>query len=123
MNEDAEPLESLLRPDVTAFFDGGGKVRAPSRPVHGSRQVAHSLLTLLARHPRASLTTHAVNGRTGLIARYDHQVAAVIGLDIADHHVVLVWVVLNPDKLRSWNQIATPDDPGHSAGHPACRDR
>jgi RNA polymerase sigma-70 factor (ECF subfamily) len=112
VNEDAELLESLLCPDATAFFDGGGKVRALSMPVHGSRQVAHSLLTLLARHPRTTLTTHSVNGRTGLIARYDQQVAAVISLDIADHHVTQVWVVLNPDKLRSWNESPSPRDPG-----------
>ncbi|MFJ3307167.1 RNA polymerase subunit sigma [Streptomyces sp. NPDC086549] len=108
LNEDAELLTSLLCPDATAFFDGGGKVRALTRPVHGSRQVAHSLLTLLARRPRTTLTTHSVNERTGLIARYDHQVAAVISLDVADHHVAQVWVILNPDKLRSWNQ-----PPGH----------
>jgi RNA polymerase sigma-70 factor (ECF subfamily) len=102
--QDADLLASLLSPDATAFFDGGGKVRALTRPVHGSRPVAHSLLTLLAHHPHTTLTTHSVNARTGLIARYNHQVAAVISLDIADHHVTQVWVVLNPDKLRPWNQ-------------------
>ncbi|MGW7426714.1 sigma factor-like helix-turn-helix DNA-binding protein [Streptomyces sp. NPDC054813] len=116
VNEDAELLESLVSPDATAFFDGGGKVRALSRPVHGSRQVSHSLLTLLGRHPRTTLTTHSINGRTGLIARYDHQVAAVISLDIAAHRIVQVWVVLNPDKLRSWNQPPTPGDPGSHRG-------
>lgn len=104
LDEDAGHLVSLLRPDATAFFDGGGKVRASSRPVHGGRQVAHSLLTLLARRPRTALTAQSVNGRTGLVARYGRQVAAVISLDIADHRVIQVWVVLNPDKLRSWNQ-------------------
>ncbi|MFF4355160.1 sigma factor-like helix-turn-helix DNA-binding protein [Streptomyces sp. NPDC001530] len=112
LSEDAELLASLLSPDATAFFDGGGKVRALIRPVHGSRQVAHSLLTLLARRPRTTLTTHSVNGRTGLVARYHHQVAAVISLNIADHHVAQVWVTLNPDKLRSWNLPPTPDGPG-----------
>ncbi|WP_416980947.1 sigma factor-like helix-turn-helix DNA-binding protein [Streptomyces sp. T028] len=108
VDEDAESLVSLLCPDATAFFDGGGKVRALTRPVHGSRQVARSLLTLLAHHSRTTVTTHSVNGRTGLVARYDGQVAAVISLDIAGHHVVQVWVVLNPDKLRSWNRPPTP---------------
>ncbi|WP_030934171.1 RNA polymerase sigma factor [Streptomyces sp. NRRL B-24720] len=116
LTEDARLLVSLLCPDATAFFDGGGKVRALVRPVHGSRQVAHSLLTLLARHPRTTLTTQSVNGRTGLVARYDHQVAAVISLDIADHHVAQVWVVLNPDKLHSWNQ---PPTPGGPSSHPS----
>jgi RNA polymerase sigma-70 factor (ECF subfamily) len=112
LSEDTDLLASLLCPDATAFFDGGGKVRALTRPVHGSRQVAHSLLALLARRPRTTLATHSVNGRTGLVARYDHQVAAVISLDIADHHVAQVWVILNPDKLRSWNQPSTPGGPG-----------
>ncbi|WP_189986458.1 RNA polymerase subunit sigma, partial [Streptomyces spinoverrucosus] len=81
--QDETLLASLLAADVTAFFDGGGKVRALVKPVHGSAQVAHSLLTLLTRHPRTTLHTHSVNGRTGLLVRYDHQVAAVISLDIA----------------------------------------
>ncbi|MCT9078309.1 sigma factor-like helix-turn-helix DNA-binding protein [Streptomyces fulvoviolaceus] len=108
VSEDADALASLLCPDATAFFDGGGKVRALARPVHGNRPVAHSLLTLLAHRRHTTLTTHDVNGTTGLVARYHHQVAAVISLDIADHHVAQVWVVLNPDKLRSWNQPPTP---------------
>ncbi|MFI5634590.1 RNA polymerase subunit sigma [Streptomyces sp. NPDC051664] len=116
LTEDAALLVSLLCTDATAFFDGGGKVRALVRPVHGSQQVTHCLLTLLARHPRTTLTTQSVNGLTGLVARYDHQVAAVISLDVADHHVAQVWVVLNPDKLHSWNQ---PPTPGSPSSHPS----
>lgn len=101
--EDEDLLASLLAPDATAFFDGGGKVRALVRPVHGDVQVARSMLRLLARRPGTALDTHSVNGRTGLVVRHDGRVAAVISLDIADHHVVQIWVVLNPDKLRSWN--------------------
>ncbi|KUN74224.1 RNA polymerase subunit sigma [Streptomyces canus] len=102
--EEAGLLASLLVPDVTVYFDGGGKVRALVRPVHGRQQVARSLLTLLARHPRTRLDTHPVNGRTGLVVRYDRQVAGVISLDVAGPHVVQIWVTLNPDKLRSWNR-------------------
>lgn len=109
VSQDTELLASLLSSDATAFFDGGGKVRALTRPVHGSRQVAHSLLTVLACRPRTTLTTHSVNGRTGLVARYGHQVSAVISFDSADHQVAQVWVVLNPDKLRSWNQPPIPE--------------
>lgn len=104
VSEDVVVLASLLAPDATAFFDGGGKVRALVKPVHGREQVARSLLGLLARRPRTTLRAQSVNGRTGLVVRYDRQVAAVIGLDITGHQVVQVWVILNPDKLRSWNQ-------------------
>ncbi|MGW3415136.1 RNA polymerase subunit sigma [Streptomyces sp. NPDC000888] len=104
--EAPEALEALLAPDVSVLFDGGGKVRAPARPIHGFRQVAWCLLSLLARHPRTTLDTHSINGRTGLVVRYDRQVAAVLTLDVADARVVQVWVTLNPDKLRSWNRPA-----------------
>ncbi|MGW1726860.1 RNA polymerase subunit sigma [Streptomyces sp. NPDC002306] len=103
-DEDAGLLASLLDPDAIAFFDGGGRIRTQTRPIHGSGQITRSLLTLLARHPRTALHTHSVNGRTGLVARYDDQVAAVISLDIAGSRVVQVWVILNPDKLRAWNR-------------------
>ena len=104
VDEDTDRVTSLLSPDATAFFDGGGKVRALTRPVIGGERVARSLLTLLARHPRTTLHNCPVNGRTGLVARYDDQVAAVVTVDIADSRVIQVWVVLNPDKLRSWNR-------------------
>ncbi|MFC8430100.1 RNA polymerase subunit sigma [Streptomyces sp. NPDC057253] len=100
---DGELLTSLLCSDATAFFDGGGKVRALTGPVHGCRQVTDSLLTLLARSPRTTLTPHSVNGRTGLVARYGDRVVAVISLDVSHDRVAQVWVMLNPDKLRSWN--------------------
>ncbi|GGW97176.1 sigma factor [Streptomyces chartreusis] len=106
--EDEEVLASLLAADTAAFFDGGGKVRALIRPVEGRGSVARSLLTLLARHPRTTLDTHAVNGRTGLVVRYGRQVAAVISLDVVGPHVVQVWVTLNPDKLRTWNHPVGP---------------
>lgn len=104
VTEDEALLTSLLAADATALFDGGGKLRALVGPVHGDTRVARSLLTLLARHPRTALDTRHVNGRTGLVVRYCRQVAAVISLDVAGPHVVHVWVVLNPDKLRTWNR-------------------
>ncbi|MEU1198177.1 RNA polymerase subunit sigma [Streptomyces sp. NPDC005813] len=100
---DAAGLASLLACDVTAFFDGGGKIRALVEPVHGGEEVARTLLTLLSGHAPTTLHAQSVNGRTGLVVRYGHQVAAVIGLDVTVRHVVQVWVTLNPDKLRSWN--------------------
>ncbi|MFJ8007592.1 sigma-70 family RNA polymerase sigma factor family protein [Streptomyces fagopyri] len=108
--QDGERLASLLAPDATALFDGGGKIRALATPVHGGRQVAASLLTLLALRPRTTLTTHSVNGRTGLVARYDHQVAAVISIAVTGRRITRVSIVLNPDKLRLWNQPPGPPE-------------
>ncbi|MFI6405539.1 RNA polymerase subunit sigma [Streptomyces sp. NPDC050548] len=108
---DGDLLTSLLCPDATAFFDGGGKIRAPTGPVHGSRPVADNLLTLLARRPHTTLTTHSVNGRTGLVARYGSQVTAVISVDVANDRAARFWVMLNPDKLRRWNRSVSAPIP------------
>ncbi|GGS99589.1 sigma factor [Streptomyces chromofuscus] len=101
---DATHLASLLSPDATAFFDGGGKIRALTQPVHGDQHVARALLTLLTPRPHTTLHLHPANGRTAIVVRHNDQVAAVISFDISDHHVTQVWAVLNPDKLRSWNR-------------------
>ncbi|MFF7888738.1 sigma factor [Streptomyces sp. NPDC020794] len=101
---DARHLASLLAPDVTAFFDGGGKVRALTRPVHGDQRVVRALLTLLAPRPHTTLHLCSANGRTAIVVRHGAQVAAVISFDVAGHHVTHVWAVLNPDKLRAWNR-------------------
>ncbi|MFG3658662.1 RNA polymerase subunit sigma [Streptomyces sp. NPDC047706] len=101
--EDEALLAYLLTADATASFDGGGKVRALVTPVHGARQIARSLMMLLPPDPRTSLQTRKVNGRTGLVVYFGRKVAAVISLDIAGRRVRRIWVVLNPDKLRSWN--------------------
>ncbi|UXX97197.1 RNA polymerase subunit sigma [Streptomyces sp. AD2-2] len=97
-------LTALLAPDATVFFDGGGKVRTLTRPVHGAPRVTRSLLTLLPGHPHTTLHCQSVNSRTGIVVRYGDEVAAVISLDVAGNHVVQIWAVLNPDKLRRWNR-------------------
>ncbi|WP_328935847.1 MULTISPECIES: sigma factor [unclassified Streptomyces] len=100
-------LTALLAPDATVFFDGGGKVRTLTRPVHGAPRVTRSLLTLLAGHPHTTLHCQSVNSRTGIVVRYGDEVAAVISLDVAGDHVIQIWAVLNPDKLRRWNRADT----------------
>ncbi|MFF8093436.1 RNA polymerase subunit sigma [Streptomyces sp. NPDC016675] len=111
---DARHLVSLLSRHAVAFFDGGGKIRALTRPVHGDQHVARALLTLLAPRPRTVLHLQAANGRTAIVVRHHDQVAAVISFDITDQRVTHVWAVLNPDKLRGWNRPHPPAD-GHGA--------
>ncbi|MFI9542606.1 sigma factor [Streptomyces sp. NPDC052016] len=107
---DGTRLAALLAPDATAFFDGGGKVRALSRPVHGNQHVGRALLTLLSPRPHTTLHLRSANGRMAIVVRHNDQVAAVIGFDVTDHQVTHVWAVLNPDKLRAWNRSHTLTD-------------
>ncbi|MBT2409019.1 RNA polymerase subunit sigma [Streptomyces sp. ISL-12] len=107
---DTTGLAALLAPDATALFDGGGKVRALTRPVRGKHHVTRTLLTLLALRPRTTLHLRRANGRTAIVVRHRARTAAVISFDVSGHQVTEVWAVLNPDKLRAWNRSRFPVD-------------
>jgi RNA polymerase sigma-70 factor (ECF subfamily) len=108
---DLHTLEELLAHDVVVHADGGGRVRAITRPVHGRARIARLLLKVMrAAEPFGgwSLRQVHVNGQPG-VTRYDAagKLFAVMVLDIADGHIHAVHAIVNPDKLRHLEQ-ATP---------------
>ncbi len=67
---DLAGLEALLAHDVVLTGDGGGKVPALARSLHGRNRVARTLLNwvkLGARIPAASIRTAEVNGAPGAL--------------------------------------------------------
>lgn len=105
--KDIEALIGLLDPDAVATGDGGGIVTAELRPVEGGERIARYYVGLAERletEPVPGLATveRTVNGRPGLVVELDGVVAAVMAFEIADDRITNIWVVRNPDKLRSW---------------------
>jgi Sigma-70, region 4/SnoaL-like domain len=103
-NGDLQALEELLAHDVVLHGDGGGRVRALARPVHGRANVARVLLSW-KRTGEAfggwSLRNVQVNGQPGAMAcDADGKLIAVVVLDIADGHISALRSIVNPDKLR-----------------------
>lgn len=96
-------LVSLLDPDATALSDGGGKVRAALKPIHGADRTARFMLAALFQYPKLRATLQSVNGKTALVLRHDTTVSGVVSFHVQDEKITHVWLVLNPDKLRSWN--------------------
>lgn len=97
-------LDAVLAPAVIALVDAGGRLRIDPSPAHGVEDVSHLVLSLLGGRPDLVMTAQSVNGRTGLVARHGIAVVAVVSLDVVDGRVHQVCIVLNPDKLRSWNR-------------------
>jgi RNA polymerase sigma-70 factor (ECF subfamily) len=100
---DTEGLMALLADDVYTYTDGGGKVQAARRPIHGRDPVARFMVGI-ARPERgaAGITLHRVdvNGRPGrLMVDADGRPVGVLSLDVADGLVQTVRIVINPDKL------------------------
>ena len=107
---DLAGLESLLAHDVVLTGDGGGKVPALSRSLHGRSRVARALLTwtkLGARIPGASLRPVEVNGMPGgLLLDGDGRLVGVWELEIWGGEIQAVNSVVNPEKLAHLGPLA-----------------
>jgi hypothetical protein len=101
---DIAALSSVLDADAIAVCDSGGLVTAPMGAVHGAGDVARLVAGLLGGQPDAELTIESVNGRAGLALRRAGSAVAVVGVRTADTRVAVLWIVLNPAKLRSWHR-------------------
>ncbi|WP_055589030.1 sigma-70 family RNA polymerase sigma factor family protein [Peterkaempfera griseoplana] len=103
-NGDLAGLVCLLDPDATVLSDDGGRFRAPRGQVRGAERTARFLIGVLAQFPRREALLGSVNGRTGLLLRQGGTVVGVVSFDVRSGRITEVWLMLNPDKLRSWNR-------------------
>jgi RNA polymerase sigma-70 factor, ECF subfamily len=98
---DMNQMMELLAPDVTAWTDGGGKVQAALRPLHGADNVARWLFGVLSRTEEEVGARFAdVNGQPGIVMLLDGRPDAVGVLDVADGRITGLRLVRNPDKLH-----------------------
>ncbi|MEV6214992.1 RNA polymerase sigma-70 factor [Nocardia sp. NPDC051833] len=99
---DLTALRALLADDVVSTADGGGKITAARRPVHGGDPVARYLVGLNKfLTPASSFSVDEINGEPALVVRADGVVASSVmlfELD-ADGRVDAIRIVVNPDKL------------------------
>jgi RNA polymerase sigma-70 factor (ECF subfamily) len=107
---DLAGLEALLAGDVVLTSDGGGKVPALARSLHGRNRVARTLRNWArhgARIEGVSFRLVEVNGQPGaLTLDPEGRVMAVMALDIADGQIQTVRSILNPEKLRHLGPVA-----------------
>jgi RNA polymerase sigma-70 factor, ECF subfamily len=95
-----ESFLSVLAPDVVLVSDGGGKVSAARRPVHGAERVARFFLGLLAQADEGwTIDMAEVNGEPALVGRHHGTVEVVFVLHVDDGRVAQVQAIRNPDKL------------------------
>jgi RNA polymerase sigma-70 factor (ECF subfamily) len=107
---DVAGLEALLAHDVALTGDGGGKVPALARSLHGRSRVARTLLNwvkLGARIPGASIRPTQVNGGPGaLLLDAGERVIAVWALEISGGHISAINSIVNPEKLGHLGPVA-----------------
>jgi RNA polymerase sigma-70 factor (TIGR02957 family) len=100
---DLAGLEALLAHDAELTGDGGGKVPALARTLHGRGRVARALVNwfrLASRIPGVSLQPVEVNGEPGALYLDENQrLIGVMALEVADGEIKGIGSVVNPDKL------------------------
>ena len=100
---DLSGLEELLAGDVVLHGDGGGKVPALARAVHGREHVARTLGAWWRQGRRLGGIARLVdvNDQPGvLLLDSDGRPVGVMALEIVEGVVISVRSIVNPDKLR-----------------------
>ncbi|KDN75219.1 RNA polymerase sigma-70 factor [Streptomyces olindensis] len=99
---DLEGLMALLAPDVRLVGDSGGKARAPLRILQTADKVGRFLVGAARKGlPDLSVRFLELNGGPAVLVLSGDKPDAVFQLDVADGRVQAVYVIRNPDKLRS----------------------
>ncbi|MFE2280089.1 RNA polymerase sigma-70 factor [Streptomyces sp. NPDC059454] len=99
---DLAGLLELLAPDARLVGDGGGKSRAPLRVLEGADHVGRFLLGAARKGvPDPSFRFLELNGGPAVLVLSGDEPDFVVQLDVADGRVRTVYVIRNPDKLRS----------------------
>lgn len=102
-NQDTKSLTKLLRDDVIAFSDGGGKVHAARIPIPGIRRVI-SLLTRTTRNAAKSTDVYFgyANGSPAIIGYSDEGPTIVQIFTTQGNQIDTVYNLVNPDKLKGF---------------------
>ena len=103
LDGDLTRVMALLAPDVTAWTDGGGKVRAALRPLHGADNVGRWIFGVLGGSQLSGLSTEPVlvNGQPGLLVSSAGVLDNVVAVDVnAQAKIEAIRLIRNPDKLQ-----------------------
>ena len=93
-------LREILKDDVVAYADGGGKVPgAGLHPVAGFDKVSRLYLSLAARVGEARATIEEVNGMLAIVFRVGETVIAIVNVMYSEGRIAEIASVVNPEKL------------------------
>lgn len=99
---DLAALMALLAPDVRLVGDSGGKSKAPLRVLESADHVGRFLVGAAGKGvPAMSYRSLELNAGPAVLVMSGGRPDAVIQVEVAGGRVQTVYVVRNPDKLRS----------------------
>jgi RNA polymerase sigma-70 factor (ECF subfamily) len=98
--DDREELLAVLAPDATWMSDGGGKVAAARRVIHGRETIARLLLGVERKYGRPfTYRLGRMNGEPVLVMYRAGEPFGVTYCDTDGEQMLAVYRVMNPEKL------------------------
>jgi RNA polymerase sigma-70 factor, ECF subfamily len=98
---DLQELLLLLAKDVTFCSDGGGKVVATIKPIHGAMKVARMLLAIRHKWMLNAVSRLAqINGQPGIVQYLDNHIHSATTFEIVGGCIQTIYSVRNPEKLE-----------------------
>jgi RNA polymerase sigma-70 factor (ECF subfamily) len=105
---DREALKALLAPDAKMISDGGGKAIASLRPLLGAERIAWLWFAVAKRgRDRVARKIVRVNGEPALAVYFEGRLHSVAVIETDGERIHTHYTIANPDKLRSFADIAT----------------
>jgi RNA polymerase sigma-70 factor (ECF subfamily) len=103
---DIEGLMSLLAPDVRLVGDSGGKAKAPLRVLETADKVGRFIVGATRKGiPAPSFRFLELNGGPALLVLSGDKPDSVFQLDVLDGRIQSLYIIRNPDKLRSLGAV------------------
>jgi len=92
----------LLAPDVRLVGDSGGKAKAPLRILETADNVGRFLIAVAGKGiPEISFRFLELNGGPAVLVLSGDKPDSVFQVDVSAGRIRSVYIVRNPDKLRS----------------------
>lgn len=103
---DEKTLLALFADEISMMSDGGGKVTAARKVIHGKAKLARAL-GMFGTKFGAFLKNvpYRINGEPGLLTFYEGKIFAATTFEFADGKISGVYRVMNPDKLKAFADI------------------
>jgi RNA polymerase sigma-70 factor, ECF subfamily len=96
---DRQAVMALLTEDVEYMADGGGKVKAALKVLHGPERIGWLYHCIARRFVGVTYRLIRVNGELGALAMMDGQPFYIVSIVTDGERISRIYNILNPDKL------------------------
>jgi len=101
---DLNKLLSLMTEDISFYADGGGKVKASTKPLHGHTKISRFLLAIKRSRliPDFNSEIVLVNEQLGILnaVTVNQEPQSVFSFYFTQDKISTIFAVVNPDKLK-----------------------